>query len=78
MESQGLIARIPSEKDQRKVMITLTGKGKSMQEKAAQIPFKLLKKLQIEEGTEQMEKLISLRTQINELIKILKATENIE
>jgi DNA-binding MarR family transcriptional regulator len=78
MESQELIARIPSEKDQRKVMISLTEKGKLMQEKAAQIPFNLLKKLQIKEGTEQMEKLIDLRTQINELITILKATENIK
>jgi DNA-binding MarR family transcriptional regulator len=78
MESQKLIARIPSEKDQRKVMITLTEKGKSMQEKAAQIPFNLIKKMQIKEDTEQMEKLIGLRTQINELIKILKAAENIE
>ena len=36
MEQQGLIKRNRSEADERKVLVQLTGKGKKLQEKAAQ------------------------------------------
>ncbi len=41
METMGIIVRKRSETDERKVMITLTGKGVAMREEAAKIPQEL-------------------------------------
>ena len=41
MEAQGLITRRRSEKDERKVIISLTSKGEQLQAEAAPIPEKL-------------------------------------
>ena len=40
MEAMGLIDRIPSETDHRKMMIRLTEEGKKMEEAAAEIPLR--------------------------------------
>jgi DNA-binding MarR family transcriptional regulator len=42
MEAQGIIKRQRSEEDERKVIITLTPKGKELQIEAASIPEKLV------------------------------------
>jgi len=42
MEAQGLITRQRSEEDERKVIVTLTPKGKELQIEAASIPEKLV------------------------------------
>ncbi|HNT24540.1 MAG TPA: MarR family transcriptional regulator [Anaerolineales bacterium] len=42
MEAQGLIARKRSEEDERRVIVTLTPKGKQLQIEAAPIPEKLV------------------------------------
>ncbi len=41
MEKQGLVTRRRSESDERKVIVTLTGKGRRMQTAAAHIPLEL-------------------------------------
>ena len=45
MEAQGIITRRRSEKDERKVVVTLTTKGKELQIEAASIPEKLVEGL---------------------------------
>jgi len=42
MEAQGIITRQRSEEDERKVIVTLTPKGKDLQIEAASIPEKLV------------------------------------
>ena len=41
MEAQGLINRIRSKEDERRVEVSLSKKGLALQEKAAEIPYKL-------------------------------------
>ena len=45
METMELVQRTPSETDQRKVLITLTENGRAMQDEAAGIPLKLVRKM---------------------------------
>lgn len=45
MEAQGLITRRRSEEDERKVIVTLTPRGKQMQIEAASIPERLVASL---------------------------------
>ena len=45
METMGIITRKRSEIDERKVMISLTEKGRAMREEAAEIPEKLISAL---------------------------------
>lgn len=42
MEAQGVITRRRSDEDERKVIVTLTSKGKELQARAASIPDKLV------------------------------------
>ena len=76
MENMGLIVRTPSQKDQRKVLVSLTEIGKSMQEKAASIPYNLVQKLQLDTSDENIQNMHSLKSQLYELINLLKHLEN--
>jgi DNA-binding MarR family transcriptional regulator len=78
MEQQGLIIRSPSSKDQRKMMIGLSEKGKAMQKEAAQIPYNLLKRLRIDQDEEKIEELKRLKYQIKELMELLKTEGQVQ
>jgi len=75
MENIGLITRTQAKTDQRKVLIALTEKGRSMQDEAAHIPFNLIKKMNVEITPDSAENMESLKNQLNELIKLLKHVE---
>jgi len=69
MEKQKLITRTRSEKDERKVKICLTEKGKELKHDAAEIPCKLSEKLVSEKFT--VEELLSLKGQLYKIINFL-------
>ena len=73
METMGLITRIYSATDQRKVMIRLTERGKEMEKQAAEIPFRLLKRMNIDPDKANPEEIIQLKSQLNRLIDLLKS-----
>ena len=73
METMGLITRIQSAADQRKVMIRLTEWGKEMEKQAAEIPFRLLKRMNIDPDKANPEEIIQLKSQLNRLIDLLKS-----
>ena len=73
METMGLITRIQSAADQRKVMIRLTERGKEMEKQAAEIPFRLLKRMNINPAKANPEGIIQLKSQLNRLIDLLKS-----
>ncbi|WP_163711480.1 MarR family winged helix-turn-helix transcriptional regulator [Mangrovibacterium lignilyticum] len=47
MEIQGIITRGKSAKDERKVIVSLTEKGKQMKQQASEIPYKLAEGMQM-------------------------------
>ncbi len=69
MEQMGLLERVRSKEDERKVVISLSDKGKDMRIKAAEIPMKLVSAMQSDKLS--IEELIQLRSQLNTLIEIL-------
>jgi MarR family transcriptional regulator, organic hydroperoxide resistance regulator len=69
MESQGIISRTRSGEDERKVVVSLTEKGKTMQQEALKIPTELAQGLIT--GPMNIEALIDLRNKLNLLIKSL-------
>ena len=69
MESQGLIKRNRSERDERKVMVALTRKGKQLQTQAASIPGQLASGLISEDM--QIEDLGDLKDKLQILIRYL-------
>ena len=73
METMGLITRIHSATDQRKVMRRLTERGKEMEKQAAEIPFRLLKRMNIDPAKANPEEIIQLKSQLNRLIDLLKS-----
>jgi DNA-binding MarR family transcriptional regulator len=73
MESLGIISRNRSGEDERKVLITLTEKGKKMKLTASSIPGLLVDKLK--DGALTMEQLVELRTNLNRLIDYLQNKE---
>lgn len=73
MEILGIIDRKRSESDERKVVISLTEKGKEMKFTASAIPQKLANNLNA--GTLTMNQLIELRTNLNLLINFLNNKE---
>jgi len=75
MEVSGLIIRHQSAEDQRKVIVSLTAKGTEFKVLAAEIPYKLMKKLKIEPQEEQIQEALILKKKLYELINLL---ENIE
>jgi DNA-binding MarR family transcriptional regulator len=69
MEQQGLINRKRSEKDERKVHVQLTEKAKTIQEKASQIPEKLINRLADSEL--KLDDLVKLKENLNSIISFL-------
>jgi len=69
MESQGIINRIRSGSDERKVVVSLTDKGKKMQTEASKIPTELAQGLI--SGPMKIDELIDLRNKLNLLIDYL-------
>ena len=75
MEAMQLITRTPSKTDQRKVLVALTDSGRAMREQAAEIPFKLMNRLNNEISPAQMEEAAMLKNKLYELIHLLKKAE---
>ncbi len=73
MESQGLISRIRSEKDERKVEIALTQKGKQLEDEASTIPTQLADGLM--NSTMNKEELLDLKSKLHQLISFLTLRE---
>ncbi len=69
METQGIISRKRSERDERKVMVCLTGKGTEMKSAAAGIPEELGRKIITDKIT--ISELTELKTRLNTLINYL-------
>lgn len=76
METQGIIERHRSENDERKVIVTLTPKGKLMQIDAAIIPEKLAAELISE--TIKIEELIDLKQKLDVIINYLNEKNKTE
>ena len=74
MEMLGIISRRRSMTDERKVLITLTAKGKAMREQAADIPPELMKSLQ--NNAISLDELMVMRDHLNHLIGFLKDKES--
>lgn len=72
MEALGLIERKQSKTDQRKVIVSLTTAGMEMQHTAAEIPMRLVQKLNIEPSENQLQDMLKLKQQLNDLIFLLK------
>lgn len=70
METLGLVSRIRSEEDERKVIVTLTAKGIEMKAEAAHIPFSLM--ADISPDGHKMEELVALKNKLEEWIEFLK------
>ncbi|MBN2485562.1 MAG: MarR family transcriptional regulator [Bacteroidales bacterium] len=71
MESMGLVTRVRSGNDERKVLISLTENGRNMQAEAAKIPEELAKGLI--SGPMELQEIISLKTSLERLIGYLSA-----
>lgn len=71
LEAQGLITRRRSGKDERKVIIALTAKGKKLQPRAAEIPGKLSEGLS--RGSMNVNELIDLKGRLHKIIDYLTA-----
>lgn len=72
METMGLIDCKQSETDQRKVLITLTEKGEALQHNAAQIPLRLVQKMNTDATQVNQEEMMQLKKQLYGLIELLK------
>lgn len=76
MEAMQLITRTPSTVDQRKIIIQLTSQGWAMRESAAEIPLKLMNKLNLEVSEVQIAEALNLKNKLYELIKVLDKSSN--
>ena len=76
MEAMQLITRTPSTVDQRKIIIQLTSQGWAMRESAAEIPLKLMSKLNLEVSDVQIAEALHLKNKLYELIKVLDKSSN--
>jgi len=76
MEAMQLITRTPSTVDQRKIIIQLTSQGWAMRESAAEIPLKLMNKLNLEVSDVQIAEALHLKNKLYELIKVLDKSSN--
>ena len=70
MEVMGIISRRRSMADERKVLITLTEKGRKMRDEAAAIPLQLVEELQQVGIT--AEELMELKQRLDRLVEHLK------
>ena len=68
--------RTPSTMDQRKIIIQLTDQGWAMRESAAEIPLKLMSKLNLEVSDVQIAEALHLKNKLYELIKVLDKSSN--
>jgi DNA-binding MarR family transcriptional regulator len=75
METDGILSRVQSQQDQRKVLVSLTEKGLRMQEEAAQIPFNLLSRLNVSMELEKVNEALELKNRLYKLIGILEKIE---
>ncbi|MGI0106175.1 MarR family winged helix-turn-helix transcriptional regulator [Salinimicrobium sp. WS361] len=69
MEQQALITRERSKRDERKVLVKLTSKGRDLQEQAAQIPEALEKRLL--DSQLEIDDLVKLKQRLNDVIEFL-------
>lgn len=69
MEQQDIVERTRSQEDERKVIISLTAKGKALKEEASLIPQSLIQRM-LEEDV-QIEELIQLKKQLEAVIMLL-------
>lgn len=69
MEKEELLFRKRSDKDERKVIVQLTEKGKGLQKEAAKIPEELVKRLSDSEI--KLDDLIKLKESLNSIISFL-------
>ena len=76
MEAMQLITRTTSTMDQRKIIIQLTDQGWAMRESAAEIPLKLMSKLNLEVSDVQIAEALLLKNKLYELIKVLDKSSN--
>lgn len=76
MEVMGLLTRTQSKTDQRKVIVSLTDKGNEMQHDAAQIPIRLMQKLNIQPDENQITEFQKLKNQLTSLIDLLKSNSD--
>ena len=76
MESQGIISRIRSGNDERKVFVQLTEKGNEMRTEASAIPGNLARALT--SGTITRDDLIELRNKLNRMIELLHKKNKID
>ena len=70
------MTRTPSTMDQRKIIIQLTDQGLAMRESAAEIPLKLMNKLNLEVSDAQIAEALHLKNKLYELIKVLDKSSN--
>lgn len=73
MENQHLIQRVRSTNDERKVVVSLTEKGKMLQQQAEEIPIQLGTKLV--SGKFTVEEMLDLKAKLYELIGELSHLE---
>lgn len=78
MESQQILTRESSKTDQRKVIVRLTEHGKAMQTEAAEIPFRLLNKLNMTMEKTQLAEALELKNRLYNLIQVLESVEQKE
>lgn len=76
METLGIIERHRSENDERKVIVTLTSKGKLMQIEASLIPEKLAAELISD--TIKIEELVDLKHKLDVIINLLNEKNKTE
>lgn len=70
MEAQGILSRTRSGQDERKVLVSLTGKGMEIRHEAATIPLKLAEGMEATSMTSI--ELTEIRDKLNVLIDLLK------
>jgi len=73
MESMGIVTRNRSDHDERKVVISLTPKGKEMRVKASGIPQELINGLK--NSSLSVNELVELRDNLNTLVDFLKQND---
>lgn len=69
MEVQKLLSRKRADKDERKVIVQLTKKGRGLQEEASKIPEELTKRLYDSEL--EIDDLLMLKDKLNSIISLL-------
>ena len=69
MEQQGIVERMRSDEDERKVLVQLTTKGCELKEEAARIPESLVGRLANSEL--DLDELIHLKESLNSIIRFL-------